>query len=178
VIAIDADPTIVDIPIDPDGALNYHNAAVLSDTVATNRKLTKLYLHSGDGQAHTTVKPYPGDRSVVVPTTSVPTMMSCYGVQQLDLLKLDCEGAEYEIMRCMAFWARTQGWGLARQISVEYHDHCGLQPEANMEPWYARLHAALSCCYDVAQHKREVPPWGGPPHYTDSLYMLRREFWK
>jgi FkbM family methyltransferase len=174
VLAVDADPGVpaMDLGID----LTYVNAAVLDMETAANRKITTLYKHATDQQAHTTVRPLNG-ASVKVPTTCLRDLRDRAKVLQFALLKLDCEGAEYGLMHDVA-WHAAQGQPIARQVSVEYHDHCGLHPEPDMERWYARLHERLAPYYDVAKHTRERPPWGGAPHYVDSLYILRREHWR
>lgn len=172
VMAVDPDPSL------PDGggaSVVFRRAAVLPFEVATNRKFTKLHLHPSDMQAHTTVR-HQGGRTVTVLSTSMQALRDELDIPQFALIKIDCEGAEYALMRDVSYHARHTP--IARQISVEYHDHCGLNPQADMEAWYACLHRRLAPYYDIARHVREVPPWGGPPHYVDTLYVLRREFWR
>lgn len=174
VVAVDADPDVVGMDLGVD--LTYLNLAVMDMERAANRKVTTLYKHQSDQQAHTTVRPLNG-ASVKVPTTCLKDLRELAGVEQFALLKLDCEGAEYDLMHDIAWHAR-QGRPIARQISVEYHDHCGLNPEPDMERWYGRLHARLVEHYIIERFTRERPPWGGEPHYIDCLYTLKQEFWK
>jgi FkbM family methyltransferase len=74
-----------------------------------------------------------GEKAVMIDTTTVPMLMAEYGVEQLSLLKLDCEGAEYGILRDV-IEAGLAGKPLARQVSVEYHHHCGIFPPGVKDP--------------------------------------------
>ena len=184
VLAVDADPSVRpptgirwSAGVEP-GLLRFVHAAVMEQEIAVNRKETTLHLHPTDQQAHTVIRPR-GGQSIRVPTASLNGLRAMVpGLEQFALLKLDCEGAEYRLMLECAWHAKC-GKPIARQISVEYHDHCGLNPDPDMERWYRnRLHPALSEFYEITKHVREVPPWGGSPHYVDSLYTLKREFWR
>lgn len=176
VFAADPDPAVTP-SIESNGSrLVFRHVAVIGQEIAANRKLTTFHLHPTDQQAHTTVRPL-GGRTIKVPTTSIGAIRDELGIPQFGLLKLDCEGAEYGIMQDVT-WCAKHGGAIARQISVEYHDHCGLSPEADMERWYARIHNGLAPFYEITRHQRQQPPWGGSPHYIDSLYTLRRELWK
>lgn len=183
VLAVDADPYVSP----PDGwchqvgDLSYYQFAVMPAEIAANRKLTTLHMHPHDQQAHTTVRAQNGP-VVQVPTISLQGLLNLIStddrpVNQFALLKLDCEGAEYGLMHDVA-WHAKHGRAIARQVSVEYHDHCGLNPQADMDRWYAQLHGQLAPFYEIVKHERERPPWGGSPHFIDSLYLLRREFWR
>lgn len=110
-----------------------------------------------------------GER-VGVNTISIPAIMRLWKIEQFALIKLDCEGSEYALMHEIARLGP-----ITRQISVEYHDFCGLNPQSDMEAWYADLHERLAPHYDVVRHVREIPEWGGhDAHYVDSLYMLHQ----
>lgn len=56
----------------------------------------------------------PDSGAVTVPMVSLETVLERVG-SELDLLKLDCEGAEWEILRPGPGWARV------RHIRMEYH---------------------------------------------------------
>lgn len=177
VVAVDADPNVstVNVGVRDGVVFMFVSAAVLPKEIAAQRKITTLHMHPNDQQAHTTVRPQ-GGRSVRVPTHSLGALREMAHIKQFALMKLDCEGSEYALMHDVAWYAR-HSTAIARQVSVEYHDHCGLSPERDMERWYARLHHSLGAHYDVTKHVREVPPWNGPPHFVDSLYTLRAEHW-
>lgn len=89
-------------------------------------------------------------------------------VARVDLLKLDCEGSEYGIMEDLARADKP----LARQITVEYHDHCGKMPPGG-SMWFDQIARLLSRNYEIVKHQRETPPWGGQPSYVDCLYIAR-----
>lgn len=84
-----------------------------------------------------------------------------------EVVKLDCEGAEYEILE---EWPGP----VARQITVEFHDRLGRNPEAEPERYYARLMERIGHWYDVILHRQTRPPWGGLPTYWDSLFVLKQ----
>jgi len=87
---------------------------------------------------------------------------------RVDLLKLDCEGSEYGIIEDIARAEKP----LARQITVEYHDHCGKMPPGG-PMWFDQIAKLLSRNYEIVKHRREIPPWGGQPSYVDCLYIAR-----
>jgi hypothetical protein len=124
---------------------------------------------SSDPQAHSIV--VKGGKFIKVKPITIPQIMADYKVDQFSLIKLDCEGAEYDLMHVIADLGP-----IAKQITVEYHDFCGLAPRKDMDAWYADLHLRLSTWYHVAKHTREVPPWGGQPHFIDSVYQLKDAF--
>ena len=80
-----------------------------------------------------------------------------------DVVKLDVEGAEYSILRA---WPGP----IARQISVEFHEHCyGKQPDSSYEEIIARL---AGFGYEVVQHERDARHCAGM-NYWDSLFVLK-----
>ena len=60
-------------------------------------------------------------RKVAVRTTSFAEVLASAGRPECDLLKLDVEGAEYEVLEALC---RTGEVRLARQLLVEFHHHC------------------------------------------------------
>ena len=170
VIAIDGDPSVVP-PENP--FIHYTNAVVVHRELAANKRLT-FWIHPTDKQAHSLI----GNQGtpIQVQTLSIDDCLEAASlaggkdVASFALIKMDCEGAEYALMRDIVDAAYAgQFW--AKQISVEYHDHCGKNPEADMDAWYSRLHARSDQFYKRVKFERERPPWGGSPHYVDCLYQ-------
>lgn len=160
----DADPT-TEVP---EGAEMFFVAIVGSQRA--QKLVVQLAMHK-DPQARTIIGGY--RESKTVPCMSLQKAMVACDVEQLGLLKLNCEGSEYEIMQDVARLGP-----IARQIAVSYHDFCELNPQSDMEAWYLTLHDRLKAWYEITRHVREIPPWGGEPHYIDSVLTLKREYWR
>lgn len=98
------------------------------------------------------------------PSYSIDEIMVLAGVDFWDVVKLDCEGAEYEIL---LDWPGP----IAEQITVEFHDFCGANPGG------AKVHeqiiAHLSQWYDIVQHEPDVRYYTTLPNYWDSLFVLK-----
>lgn len=62
-----------------------------------------------------------GDGCVIVPGYSLETVFAMTGIEKCDLMKLDCEGAEYEIL----FRAPDSVLERIERIVMEYHDNAG-----------------------------------------------------
>lgn len=61
------------------------------------------------------------NHGVLVPAITVDELCNQYGIEEIDLLKLDIEGAEEQVLENGAFLARTN------YIIIELHGHYGLQ---------------------------------------------------
>jgi len=100
---------------------------------------------------------------------SILDVMKATGVAYWDIVKLDCEGAEYEIL---LDWPGP----IAGQITVEFHEHTGANK--NGEQMYKDIIKHLSQWYDVAQHVKGPMYQNGrlmckQINYWDSLFVLR-----
>jgi len=89
------------------------NMAV-SDT--TGKKI--LYVSLSNTGAHS-LFPDPGKRKVEVKTTTLDKVISENKLGEIDLLKIDVEGSEYEII----LKAPDKTLKRIRRIIMEYHDH-------------------------------------------------------
>lgn len=58
----------------------------------------------------------PGNTIIDVEVISLDSILDNY--QTIDLIKMDCEGAEIEIIE------KTQQWRKVKQITIEFHDFC------------------------------------------------------
>lgn len=128
-----------------------------------------MYAGWSDGTGNMLAKERPAhaETYVAVPCLTLGALMEQECIDRFDLVKLDCEGSEYEILWN---WPRHA----AVQISVEMHDFLGMRPR---ESYYDELFAGPLRDYDIIQHEwREMSPENPIPNYWDSLLCLKPEF--
>jgi len=61
------------------------------------------------------------DQGVMVPAITIEGLCKQHGIEKIDLLKLDIEGAEEQVLKDGAFLVRTE------HIIIELHDNYGFQ---------------------------------------------------
>ncbi len=106
--------------------------------------------------------PNPGSPKITVPCITLPELMKECGVCHWDLVKLDCEGAEFDILE------NWPGVEIADQISVEFHDFTSLFK--HNAKYYEALFAKLG--YRVRLHGiTEIGPGKALGHW-DSLVSV------
>jgi len=88
-----------------------------------------------------------------------------FGVEHWDVVKLDCEGAEYQVL---LEWPGP----IAEQIAVEFHEHTGAN--AHGESIYDAIIKHLSQWYEVVQHEKSVRHCLSIPNYWDSVFALKK----
>ena len=64
---------------------------------------------------------YAGDTMIEVRTTSLAEILDAARRDECDVLKLDIEGAEYEVLQALC---ASGSIGRARQVLIEFHHHC------------------------------------------------------
>lgn len=149
VTAIDADPLIQD-PNLPN--VTYINAAISNRTRGTLR-----YFKFGNGSGSYTddiyEKPSECQEFNVIPYNIKPFW---------DLIKMDVEGAEYQVLMNMQE-------PLAKQISVEFHEHT---PAKKGEDYMNELFMHMSKWYIIYNNVREERHGCGK-NYWDVLFILK-----
>lgn len=83
---------------------------------------SRLYLDQRSPLLHSTVPPDPRVGlwpSIEVETTSLDAIMNDTGIDHCDVLKIDCEGGEYELL----FGASGSTFERIRFVTLEYHDN-------------------------------------------------------
>ena len=109
----------------------------------------------------------PGDRPKgatfqETPLISLQQLSVQWDVPLWDIIKLDCEGAEYPILLDLP-------GPIAKQITVEFHDFCSANPGG--EKTHAAILAHIGQWYDIVQHEKTVVnTWS---NYWDSLFVLK-----
>ena len=117
-------------------------------------------LKSSDPQA-TRIDP---DREGTVPCYTLPSLSAnfLHKNQIWDLIKMDIEGAEYQVIMSM-----EKAW--ATQLSVEFHCHTGQINQAQMKQMENKL---KNLGYKFASHSQSQQHGAGWS-YWDSLFILK-----
>lgn len=165
VYAIEPD---ADVPESSDKNIHLIRTALTGPKDANTQK-TLFKWSTGEGN-------YVEDGNRLPPSSSVSQLTSCSSLPQIseltkvdfwDIIKLDCEGAEYDIL---LNWPGP----IAGQITVEFHDFCGANPEGKKT--YEKILRHLSQWYDVIQHEQTRRYAGNVNNYWDSLFVLKEEY--
>jgi len=101
------------------------NVAVWPGALTGARGRVALDLRGGEPAFHTTAEVPPSlrksdwsDSAIMVQTTTLDDLMAEAGFEWVDLLKIDCEGAEFEIL----FSTDSATLSKVGRICVEFHD--------------------------------------------------------
>lgn len=98
-----------------------------------------------------------------VPCATVEGLMRKYGIVHFEAVKLDCEGAEFDIL---SKWPGP----VATQVTCAFHDFVN---PAWCQDAYPALLAHLSQWYVTIQHQSYVRHGHAIPCYWDSLFILK-----
>lgn len=109
-----------------------------------------------------------------VECTTINELMDKYKIPIFDVIKLDCEGSEYDILMNI-------DKPIAKQITVEFHDFIGRNPYKNNEEYYTKLFNKLGEWYNVVQHEKGTLNLGEKVmsrviNYWDSLFVLKEYY--
>jgi FkbM family methyltransferase len=149
VLAVEPDPEVKPIP-----GVVFENAAL------SNFTGTAPYKSFGNGTGN-----YIGEGDIFVRTITYHDLLKKHGINthEIEVLKLDCEGSEYDILPGI--------WFGPHQITVEFHEHTQFKKGRN---WIDDLVYGL-ISYDVEQHDWEQRHGAGF-NYWDTL--LVDKIWK
>lgn len=131
--------------------------------VGDDRKEARYCEYStGEGNFLTDLPEYYDATFRIVKCCNIAAVLDMFQIDMLDVLKLDCEGSEYQIIANM-------DRPIAKQISVEFHDS-GYTPgfgDADTDKAWVRL---THLGYRTIQH--EVKRQGDGVGHWDSLFIL------
>ncbi len=94
------------------------NAKIEQKAIAAKKGTSVLHLYEGPHTGSSSLYRRNSDRTISIETTTLPLFMKENRLDHIDLLKLDCEGAEYEILFSLP---RVTLRKISR-ITMEYHD--------------------------------------------------------
>lgn len=162
VVAMDPDPSSWEgIPAHP----RIHPVAAALVAIGAPKYLSLARWDNGQANhliTPSTPKPERAEQIAVV-GFDIREVMERYSVKQWACVKLNCEGAEYDILR-------TWPGPIARHMSVSFHDHTGANPRG--EETYKEIFAHLGQWYEVFGHKWETRYCAGYS-YWDTVFCLR-----
>ena len=95
---------------------------------------------------------------------SITAISQIFNVTEWGVVKLDCEGSEYDVL---LEWPGP----IARQITVEFHEHTNANTQGSVV--YDDIMKHLSQWYTVVQHVKSVRYCISTPNYYDSLWVLK-----
>lgn len=104
--------------------------------------------------------------SYEVELVTISELMATYNIDQFELIKIDTEGAEYEILENLPKKC-------TKQLSVEYHDFLGLTPINDVELYHKQLLEKLD---DYFLSYEQIEPLKGSTtefQRDDVLYILK-----
>jgi FkbM family methyltransferase len=100
------------------------NVTCVNEAVAGARGRMPFLVHPKNAGAHHLLAPGECGAMVEVQCCTLADMFERFALEVIDYLKIDCEGAEYEILNASAAPLLKR----VRRISMEYHKHPSLGP--------------------------------------------------
>ena len=159
IIAMDPDPDMEDPQM---AGVEFVNKALVFGDKASSGYAS---YSTGEGNMLTDLESYYDARMLTVECVQIARLMEDLDIEYWDLVKLDCEGSEFDIL---ANWPGP----IANQISVEFHDGHPQREGAHREPherYFNSLWSRLAD-YKVVQHIFfKQGDWFG---HWDSLFVL------
>ncbi len=96
----------------------YVRNKVSIENSAISHEVGQSYLYLSESLNHTLVSCRESPK-VPIQTQTLENLLSCYNLDHVDFLKMDCEGAEYEILKYMP----SDVFAKISVISMEFHDN-------------------------------------------------------
>ena len=103
----------------------------------------------------------PLQASYSVPVVTISEMMEEFGIEEFEYVKMDIEGAEYEILENL-----PKG---IKQFSVEFHDFLDLGPDPdNVDGYHNNLNDNI-----LTDYKKVIEKRGWKNNIDDCLYVRK-----
>jgi len=118
VIAVEPFPPSVELLNENLQANRIENVSVFEGAIASQEGKSTLNLVTGEAVQHSTIDATPSNGHIEVETLTLADLFEKNSVQVCDYLKLDCEGAEYDIL----MHARPEFLERIPRICMEAHD--------------------------------------------------------
>lgn len=143
--SIEASPILFETLDLPTGTKGYNFAVSGEDgeitfTISDNPEASHIGFTSRSGDA----------QQITVPARSLAGFFDSLGEEDIDLLKLDIEGAEIAALASLT----DQHLNRIGQITVEFHDFCGYVKPEEVDAAIARLEAAGFIAISFSHHTR------------------------
>lgn len=135
--------------------VNFYRIGIIGDDTRRN-----WHLANAEDKEAAFLKEGPADK--YVPTSDLEGIMSFCRIDHFDVIKLNVEGAEYDILR-------TLKRPIANQIVVSFHEHTG---RGIGREGCDKIVEQLGKWYEAVQHVWE-PRYCSHPNYWDTLLVLK-----
>lgn len=170
IICVDPNDNIKEIP---EGLLFEKKALVNGDN-----KEIDFFIYN-DIQGYSTLNPSRDwcvlEKKITVDACNLKDIMDKYGIEQFELIKFDIEGGEYSILENI-------DWTLSKQYSIEFHDFRFMNPHYPFNETYYNImkNRMMEYCNIIQHEASDHPgfPMGMGRNYWDSLFILKKEYWK
>lgn len=132
--------------------------------VGSEEKLQKLYIAEREG-GHSFYGPNISgsfEEYEEVETITLDQLCESHGLNQIDFLKLDCEGAEFDILL-----SNPSSLERVSKIALEFHDNVSSHDHADLVSLLAKRH------FHVQVNKRGISPFG----YLYAKNKLMNDTW-
>lgn len=124
---------------------------------------TPEMLHRDDNGGHAN---NPFKTKYEVELVTIGELMGMYDIKQFELIKIDVEGAEYEILEHLPKKC-------AKQLSIEFHDFLGLTPIDDIEWYHKNLSNNLTDYFLSYEQKEPLKNSLTEFQRDDILYVLK-----
>jgi len=109
----------------------------------------------------------PSKDSYEVPITTISELMVEFNIPKFEYIKIDIEGAEYEILKNLPK-------GCVKQFSIEFHDFLGLNPTDDIEQYHSDLINNNLTSYNIEyENKDTIKNMENTFQRNDILYVLK-----
>lgn len=97
---------------------NVKNIVAINKAVSNKSGKKTLFTSSDSNVSHSFFKELSSGNKILVNTISLNDFIRKYNIKKIDFLKMDCEGAEFEIL----FGCSKKTLALIKKIGMEYHN--------------------------------------------------------